>query len=166
MNVLWDFRTSGEQNRKDFIYFVIVALWSSAPQCLLRWSFDHVTRSRLQVAPWPSSVALKATHRQLSSGKKKEARYNFFSDVFQWFMNILFYSGRRFLGLWGTLCFNGNPRLTISTAAGDNIFHLPPPPMSLYRTLRLECSGKRKTKEEINGCSKGGHEVCWCQTWS
>lgn len=31
--------------------------------------------------------------------------------------------------------------------------------MSLVRTLRLDCLCKRKTREEINGFSGGGHEV-------
>lgn len=50
-------------------------------QCLPRWSFDRVTRSRPLVAPWPSSAALRATHLQLSFGKKKEARYGCFLCV-------------------------------------------------------------------------------------
>ncbi len=43
-------------------------------QCPLRSWFGLGTRSQLQVAPWPSSVAPKGTHHQPSFGKKKAAR--------------------------------------------------------------------------------------------
>lgn len=61
------------ETRLQFLHIFFYCLFSVL-QCLLRSWCGRGTRSQRRVALWPSSVALRETLRQLSSGKKRAAR--------------------------------------------------------------------------------------------
>lgn len=82
--------------------------------------------------------------------QKEGSQVPFFSNVFQSSINILFTVDDSSLT-------SVAPCLSMETC----ILLCFTPSMSLFRTLRLDCLCKRKTKEEINGFSEGGHGVSW-----